>query len=98
MISARRRSPDRDLAEIADVRDSLLLVDDEVIDDVEIFGPRLSREVLRRVPIVPAIVHVHVEIGASELPRTRRAGRWLRVSRDRSFCRRGQLHRRRHGK
>ena len=51
--------------EIADVRDPLLLVDDEVVDGVEILGPCLPRQIFRRVPIVPAIVHVDVQVGAS---------------------------------
>ena len=49
---------------ITDVRNPLFLVDDEIVDRVEIFRLGLSRQVRRRVPIDPAVVHVDVEVGA----------------------------------
>src|SRR5689334_15453390 len=52
--------------EVSDVRNALLLVDDEVVDNVEVLGPRLPCQVLRRVPIMPSVVHVDVQVRASE--------------------------------
>ena len=68
-------------AEIADVRDPLLLVDDEIVDDVEILGPRLPREVVGRVPIGAAVIHVDVQVGAA--PRAERRRQVVRLQRRR---------------
>ena len=53
---------------------ALFLVDDQVLDDVEVLGLRLARQALRRVAVVAAVVHVHVQVGAdpvAELARKR---------------------------
>ena len=50
--------------EVADVRNALLLVDDEVFDDVEAFGLGLELEVRRSISIGAAVVHVDVQIAA----------------------------------
>ena len=51
--------------EVADVGNPLLLVDDKVEDGVETLRARLLPQILRRVPVMPAVVHVHVQIGAA---------------------------------
>ena len=48
--------------EVADVRDALLLVDDQVEGEVQVFSPGLPDEVLRGVSIGAAIVHVDVHV------------------------------------
>ncbi len=58
-------------AEVADVRNALLLVDDQVVDDVEVLGVLLREQRLRRAAIVAAVVHVHVQVGAHELSEVR---------------------------
>ena len=61
--------------EIADVRDPLFLVDEQVVDDVEVFRVLLREQRLRRAAVVAAVVHVHVQVGAEELAEFRAAGR-----------------------
>jgi len=51
---------------IRDVRDALFLVDDQVVDDVEVFCVGLRQQRLRRAPVVAAVVHVHVQVGGEE--------------------------------
>ena len=53
--------------EVADVRDPLFLVHDQIVDDIEVFRARLPGEIFGRVPIVAAVVHVDVKVGAAEL-------------------------------
>ena len=50
---------------IPDVRDTALLVDDQVLHDIEILRARLEREMPGCVAVGAAIVHVHVEVRAS---------------------------------
>ena len=52
-----------------DVGDALLLVDDQVLDEVEAFGHGLEGQVRRRVAVVTAVVHVHVQVAAPPAPR-----------------------------
>ena len=54
-----------------DVGDALFLVDDQVLDDVEILGLRLPREVRGRVAVMAAVVHVHVQVGADPVAELR---------------------------
>ena len=51
-------------SEVRDVGDALLLVHYKILDDVQVLGLALEREMLRRVAVRPAVVHVHVEIPA----------------------------------
>src|SRR6266700_3076007 len=51
-------------AEVRDVGDALLLVHYKILDDVQILSAALEREMLGRVAVRPAIVHVHVQIPA----------------------------------
>ena len=67
-----RSTPDRDRDESRDVREPLLLVDNQVVDQIQILGARLLGEVRRRIPIEPAVVHVNVKVAA---PHLRKAGR-----------------------
>ena len=53
--------------ELAYLRNTLFLVDDQVIDHVEVFGLRLRRQTPKALSIDTAIVHVHVQICAHEL-------------------------------
>ena len=47
-----------------DVRDALLLVDDQVLDDVEVLGFRLCAQPRRVVAVGAAVVHVNVQVAA----------------------------------
>ena len=58
--------------EVADVRDALFLVDEQVVDDVEVLGVLLREQGLRRAAVVAAVVHVHVQVGGEELAEFRR--------------------------
>src|SRR5437762_12991276 len=49
-------------AEVCNVRNTLFLVDDEILDDREIFRCRLRHQVPGRIPISSSIVHVNVYI------------------------------------
>ena len=51
-------------AKSGDVGKSLLLVYDQVRDQIQVFGAALLGEVLRRVAIQAAVVHVHVQVAA----------------------------------
>ena len=51
-------------AKARDVGEALLLVDDQVVDQIEIFGLALLGEMARRVAIEAAVVHVHVQVAA----------------------------------
>ena len=64
-------------AEIADVGDALFLVDDGVEDHVQVLGPRLLRQVVRRIAVMAAVVHVHVQVGAD--PVAEDCGQTLRL-------------------
>ena len=80
--AGRRRVDSRQ--EGADVRDPLLLVDDQVVDEIEPFGARLLRQICGRVAVTAAVVHVDVEVAAPPLsrkrqPRQRHRHRGLRV-------------------
>ena len=58
--------------EVADVRDALFLVDEQVVDDVEVFRVLLREQAFRRVAVVAAVIHVHVQVGGEELAEVRR--------------------------
>ena len=47
---------------IADVRNSLLFVHDQVLDDGEVFRFRLLDHVLRRIAVLTSIVHVDMDV------------------------------------
>ena len=61
-----RRSRDRIgiRAEIRNVRNPLLFVHDQILDDVQILGARLEGEMRRCVAIGAAVVHVDVHVAA----------------------------------
>src|SRR5712692_533693 len=46
------------------VREPLLLIDDQIVHDLQIFGLRCTHEVIGSVVVRAAIVHVHVEVAA----------------------------------
>ena len=52
------------MARIGDVRDALLLVHDQVIDDGELLAFGLQRKICRRVAVGARVVHMHVHITA----------------------------------
>ena len=66
LIDRRRSDLTRVGREFADVGNALFLVDDQVVDDIEIFGARLRRESLEVLAISAAVVHVHVQVGTRE--------------------------------
>ena len=51
-------------SEIGDIGNPLFLVDDQILDNVQILGPRLKREMRRGVAVGAAVVHVHVDVAA----------------------------------
>ena len=51
-------------AEVGDVRNPLLLVHNQILDDMQVLGARLEREMLRRVAVGATVVHVHVHVPA----------------------------------
>ena len=51
-------------AEVGNVRNPLLLVHDQILDDVQILGARLECEMTRRVAIGAAVVHVDMHVPA----------------------------------
>ena len=54
--------------ENSDVRHALFLVHDQVVDDVQVFGLGLLRQVIRRIAVLATVVHVHVQVGAAPWP------------------------------
>ena len=65
-IGPRGRIPA--MACVGDVRDALLLVDDQVVDDRESSARGLQRQVRGRVAVGAAVVHVHMDIAADPAP------------------------------
>src|SRR4029077_19142971 len=59
-----RRNRIRIRSETHDVWKPLLLVHDEVVNEVEIFGRGLLEQVPRRISVRAAVIHVHVEVAA----------------------------------
>src|SRR6185295_5502780 len=59
-------------AEVTDVGNPLLLVDDEIVDDVQVLGAHLPSQCVRTGLIVPTVIHVHVQVGADKTPERRR--------------------------
>src|SRR4029453_4595348 len=55
-------------SELSDVRNALFLVNDKVVDGIQVFGTSLFDQILRSVAIVPTIIHVHMQVGAREVP------------------------------
>src|SRR6516162_5809677 len=55
-------------AEVSDIRDALLLVDDEIFNDRKILGRGLGDQVHRRISVSTAVVHVNVNISADPMP------------------------------
>ena len=60
-------------AEACDIGKALLLVDDQVVHDIEVFRLCLGCEVRRRVAIQTAVIHVHVQVAA---PPVAAAAQW----------------------
>jgi hypothetical protein len=49
---------------VADVRNSPLLVHDQILDEVHVLGPGLPRQTRWRIPVRTAVIHVDMEITA----------------------------------
>jgi len=67
-------------AEIGDVRDPLLFVHDQILDDVQILGTRLECQMRRCVAVGAAVVHVDMDV-ATPPPRAGRLSRRSRTMR-----------------
>ena len=91
--SSRVETGSRLRREARHVRDPLLLVDDQVLDDVQVLGLGLRAQARRVVAVGAAVVHVHVQVAAppaaggqvrqaleAQARRGRRAGRRPRRS------------------
>ena len=59
------------LAVVCNVGETLFLVDDQRIDQAQIFGLGLRREVSRRIAIDAAIIHMNVHVGTRPMSRVR---------------------------
>src|SRR3954447_13248734 len=51
-------------AEVSDIRDTLLLVDNQILHNRQVLGCRSSDQALRRIAISSAIIHVDVQVCA----------------------------------
>ena len=72
--------------ELGDVGNALFLVDDQVVDGIQVFGPRLFDQIVRSVVIVPTVIHVHMQVGAGEVAVLSRQAQRLERDRCRVAC------------
>ncbi len=54
-------------AEVCDIRNALLFVDDQVFDNLQVLGRRLGHQVRGGVAVRASVIHVHVNVAAHPL-------------------------------